>query len=664
MKRAAILLLFALPAFAAEPSKFTLPVVSALNLPGTAGATVTVAASDSLHPGKADVVCTGTADQVCIQSAIDSLPTTGGRVLLLEGTYHTTAEIYSVYGLWLQGHGPGTIIQAASGIDRAIVYILNRTGGSYRGATAGNNVTISDMTLDGGGLSGIYHVYAQGYTAAVLNPRVLRINAKNSIGSSYGVLTSAAVSDLLVSDSSFEGISDSAIEIRKASRAVISGNTFNGGAGIQVYSSVETYGVNIVGNTFVDAAALRFSNDGGLSRGVTFTGNSMHRIASDCDLEIRNATDVTVSGNFFSSSAQTGTSSAPLVLFPAPTGAEVAPSRVIFSNNVLSVGAISAGATSYPAISIESGDSVSVIGNIIQSSGTTTSTGLLVSGAVTGLSVRGNRIGGAGAGASRVGVSLASTTGAVVEGNDFYSLSTGVVVAASSTGTRVAENAYSSVSTTSTNADTTSVIASSAPGGSVGNPGLALYDGVSVGGLSFASHEFSYEDDANKYLTLRYAAIRLRSDSEILFSVSINSMGTPDTGLARAAAGVVKVTDGSTGIGKLLNARAVTPDIDGETTTAVQSGTVWTNTGDGDGEAITLLNDPGIGVQYCFAVDVAQTITVAPSTGETLYYGTDQCVASLTSNAIGSTLCVTAITGGSGAKWFTMSAIGTWTCND
>jgi len=114
----------------------------------------------------------------------------------------------------------------------------------------------------------------------------------------------------------------------------------------------------------------------------------------------------------------------------------------------------------------------------------------------------------------------------------------------------------------------------------------------------------------------------------------------------------------------LLGKRQVTPDIDGETTTAAQSGTLWTNTGDGDGEAITLLNDPTIGVNYCFAVDVAQTITVAPSTGETLYYGTDNCVASLTSNAIGSTLCVTAITGGSGAKWFTMSHEGTWTCND
>jgi len=162
-----------------------------------------------------------------------------------------------------------------------------------------------------------------------------------------------------------------------------------------------------------------------------------------------------------------------------------------------------------------------------------------------------------------------------------------------------------------------------------------------------------------------YGGVKLASGKLLNWSSTTDALsGASDTGLARSAAGVVKVTDGSTGIGKLLYAKAVTPDIDGETTTAVQSGTLWTNTGDGDGEAITLLNDPGIGVQYCFGVDVAQTITVAPSTGETLYYGTDNCVASLTSNAIGSTLCVVAVTGGTGAKWFTLSSTGTWTCND
>lgn len=150
--------------------------------------------------------------------------------------------------------------------------------------------------------------------------------------------------------------------------------------------------------------------------------------------------------------------------------------------------------------------------------------------------------------------------------------------------------------------------------------------------------------------------------------LSLSCDGTADCTIATETAGTGSddmrlnlVTGGNAGV---LMRRHVTADIDGETTTAANSGTVWTNTGDGDGESITLLNDPTIGVNYCFAVDVAQTITVAPSSGESLYYGTDQCVVSLTSNSIGSTLCVTAITGGSGAKWMTFSSMGSWTCND
>ena len=50
-------------------------------------ATFVIAASDSLHPEHADYVCDGTDDQVQIQAAIDALPSTGGNVLLMEGTY-------------------------------------------------------------------------------------------------------------------------------------------------------------------------------------------------------------------------------------------------------------------------------------------------------------------------------------------------------------------------------------------------------------------------------------------------------------------------------------------------------------------------------------------------------------------------------------------------
>ena len=51
------------------------------------GATLIVAASDSLHSERADYICDGVNDGVEIQAAIDRCPATGGTVELMEGSY-------------------------------------------------------------------------------------------------------------------------------------------------------------------------------------------------------------------------------------------------------------------------------------------------------------------------------------------------------------------------------------------------------------------------------------------------------------------------------------------------------------------------------------------------------------------------------------------------
>lgn len=69
-------------------------------------ATLVVAASDSTAKGKeqADYVC-GVDAQVKIQEAIDALPAGGGEVVLLEGTYTTTATINMRSNMILSGMG-------------------------------------------------------------------------------------------------------------------------------------------------------------------------------------------------------------------------------------------------------------------------------------------------------------------------------------------------------------------------------------------------------------------------------------------------------------------------------------------------------------------------------------------------------------------------------
>lgn len=99
-----------------------------------------------------------------------------------------------------------------------------------------------------------------------------------------------------------------------------------------------------------------------------------------------------------------------------------------------------------------------------------------------------------------------------------------------------------------------------------------------------------------------------------------------------------------------------------KTPTETEANETYTNTGDSDGSTITLPNNPTAGTTYNFGITVAQTQTIVANTGETLMHGTSTCSTSLTSNAIGSTITIVAMTGGSGAVWMTKGASGTWTC--
>jgi hypothetical protein len=96
--------------------------------------------------------------------------------------------------------------------------------------------------------------------------------------------------------------------------------------------------------------------------------------------------------------------------------------------------------------------------------------------------------------------------------------------------------------------------------------------------------------------------------------------------------------------------------------TAVESKELYTNTGDADGASIALLNDPTVGVFYRAAITTAQTLTITPGAGETLYLNGAACAVSITSSTVGSSLMVVAATGGAGAIWIASGA-GTWACN-
>ena len=95
---------------AAADSKCLIKLIDVPTFPIRAAATFIVAASDSLHKERADYVCPGVDDQVVIQAAIDALPTSGGKVVLLDGTYNLSANVTLNDNVHLSGNGAGTIL--------------------------------------------------------------------------------------------------------------------------------------------------------------------------------------------------------------------------------------------------------------------------------------------------------------------------------------------------------------------------------------------------------------------------------------------------------------------------------------------------------------------------------------------------------------------------
>lgn len=84
-------------------------------------------------------LCDGTNDGATINAAINSLPDTGGEVVLLDGTYKINAKIYIKDNVTLRGNGSRTVL------ERAFYYsaVINISG------ITGNNITILDLVIDG-----------------------------------------------------------------------------------------------------------------------------------------------------------------------------------------------------------------------------------------------------------------------------------------------------------------------------------------------------------------------------------------------------------------------------------------------------------------------------------------------------------------------------------
>lgn len=102
-------------------------------------ATIVVAAngSSAISKAQADYVCDGTTDEAEIETAINALPSVGGRVVLLEGKYNIDTTIDLASNMILEGQGIATKIVATADM-LGMLAVSSKT-----------NVIIKNMLIDG-----------------------------------------------------------------------------------------------------------------------------------------------------------------------------------------------------------------------------------------------------------------------------------------------------------------------------------------------------------------------------------------------------------------------------------------------------------------------------------------------------------------------------------
>jgi hypothetical protein len=90
-------------AVAAESGWGVQAITTPTNDIGASASTLVIAASNSPDKSTANYICDGVADQVQINAAIEALPSSGGKIMLLSGSFMCT------YNIWLKPNLPLTI---------------------------------------------------------------------------------------------------------------------------------------------------------------------------------------------------------------------------------------------------------------------------------------------------------------------------------------------------------------------------------------------------------------------------------------------------------------------------------------------------------------------------------------------------------------------------
>ena len=207
-----------------------------------------------------DYLCDGVSDQTEINAAIAALPSGGGEILLLDGTYNISSSIaISKANVVLRGSGPSTVLKR----------MFNSTSANGVIGCSAAHCRICSMDVDGNKTA-----YASDDNRAIYASQsasyieIDHVTAKNSYnGISLSGMTGASILNCIVQTTSARGV-----YILGASGILMDGNLIsgNGGTGIKVE---RTEDIRILNGTISSTVDYGIAIDAESKRGM-ISGNT------------------------------------------------------------------------------------------------------------------------------------------------------------------------------------------------------------------------------------------------------------------------------------------------------------------------------------------------------------------------------------------------------
>lgn len=366
-------------------------------------ATLVIAASDSKDVTNADYICDGVADDVQINAALAALPTRGGQVKLMEGTFNLAAKIsITRSNVVLSGQGAAsTKLVLGNGVNDNMIGIDDLELGSY------TDIVVENLWLEGnsanqtGNQAGIF--IGNTIQRFIIRNNYIHDTKISQIyddGADYGLIADNYLDTVSVGASygNIEGVGD---------YTVIRGNTCVAGdyAGISIYND-SAGRVIVEGNKVINSAGYGIESLSDMSIIV----NNQIVDSGDYSIYVHGSTNYNVVANNHIEVANNPSSS--VILRVSSSQSEVSGNVIeVRSGNTAALTAINIGA-----------DNVNTNGNYVYFGTSQAHIGLSVSNGYS--SITNNSVQGQGGG-TEIGFQI-SASEAMVTGNTVFQMGTGM----------------------------------------------------------------------------------------------------------------------------------------------------------------------------------------------------------------------------------------------